>query len=142
MSIKIYSWIALAIIPLLALSACAAPQPASLEEDQVAAMLENILLAINTDDHSAFSRDFSPEMLAAFPEAEFADLRQVLQQASGDYLALDGQPTLLNNGGYAVYRFPCRFEKENVIVTLTFKIGADQVEGLFFDSTNLRAASE
>jgi hypothetical protein len=51
-------------------------------------------------------------------------------------------PQLSNSQGYAVYRLSCKFELEPVIVTATFKTGGTLVEGLFFDSTNLRKVGQ
>lgn len=43
---------------------------------------------------------------------------------------------------YAIYRLTCTYDLESVIVTVTFKVDGDKVEGLFFDSTNLRKISQ
>jgi hypothetical protein len=51
-------------------------------------------------------------------------------------------PSLSNNQGYAVYRFPCKYANETVTVTITFVIGGQEVEGLWFDSANLRKVSQ
>ncbi len=61
----------------------------------------------------------------------------MLQTASGKYVSID-KPTLTNNQGYAVYRFPAKYENETVYVTITFLVGGHKVEGLFFNSVNLR----
>lgn len=132
----------LVLLPLLLalLAGCAAvrPKPAGLTDEQVGAVAENLLKALNTGDHAAFSRDFSDQMKAAFPESEFTKLRDLLAGASGQFQALEGDPKLANNGEYAVYSFPARYEQEQVVVTLTFAIGGDQVVGLFFSSPNLK----
>jgi hypothetical protein len=62
----------------------------------------------------------------------------MLQNVSGKYVSCKTTPQLSNSQGYAVYRLSCSFELEPVIVTVTIKTGGTQVEGLFFDSTNLR----
>lgn len=133
--------VVIALMLIVIASGCAKPQPASLTDDQVGTVVDNILQAINANDSNKFTQDFSAAMISAFPEEQFTQLRDLLQQASGNYVSL-GTPTLINQNGFAIYRFPCQFEKENVIVTVTFTIGGDKVEGLFFDSTNLRAASK
>lgn len=121
------------------LSACSAlqPQPSALSTEQVGQVVENILLAIDAGDYEKFSVDFSDTMKSALPEDKFLELREMLQTSSGKYASC-AAPNLLNNQGYAVYRFLCKFEKEDVTVTVTFKIDGDKVDGLFFDSTNLR----
>jgi len=107
----------------------------------VVEVTENILLALNISDYAAFTRDFSADMLAAFTEDQFTQLRDLLQNASGNYLSMHA-PGLSNSRGYAIYRFPCKFDHEDVIVTITFSFGGDKVEKLFFDSPNLRNASQ
>jgi hypothetical protein len=138
---KFFALAFLALILVVATSGCAKPQPAGLTDDQVAAMVGNILQAINANDYQSFSQDFSDAMKSAFPESQFTQLHDLLQKASGNYASM-GTPVLLNQNGYALYRIPCKYEKEDVIVTVTFAIGGDKVEGLFFDSTNLRSASK
>jgi hypothetical protein len=127
----------LALALLLGLNACTPPQPAGLTDDQVRAVAGNLLQAINQNDYAAFLQDLSAEMVAAFPEEQFQQLRELLQKTSGNYLSL-GQPTLSNTQGYVIYQFPCQYDLEEVTVTITFKIGGNQVEGLFFTSPNLR----
>jgi hypothetical protein len=138
---KFYALAFLALTMIIATSSCAKPQPAGLTDDQVGTVVENILTAINNNDYQKFMQDFSDAMISTFPEAQFTQLRDLLQKASGNYASM-GTPTLLNQNGYALYRIPCKFDKEDVIVTVTFTVGGNKVEGLFFDSTNLRSASK
>lgn len=138
-STRFFSIAALAMLVLGALSSCAAPQPAGLSDAQISGVTENVLQALNENDYARFIQDFSDEMKAAFSEAQFIQLRDLLQTTSGSYLSL-GEPSLSNAQGYVVYRFPCQFDLEEVIVTITFKIGGEQVEGLFFTSPNLRSS--
>jgi len=130
--------LSLSLVILLALSVtgCQA-EPAALSDEQVVEITENILTAINTADYGQFVQDFGTEMVAAIPEDDFIDMRTMLQDSSGNFRTCQS-PTLLNNGGYAIYRMICEFEQEDVVVTITFKIGGDEVDGLFFDSPNLR----
>lgn len=131
---------ALAALLLLVLSGCAAPQPAGLTDAQVSALTGNILQALDENDYPLFVQDFSDPMLAAFPEDQFTLLRDMLQAASGDFVSV-GEANLSNAQGYAVYRLSCQYELETVTVTITFTIGGDKVEGLFFTSPNLRKAN-
>jgi len=138
---KTFALIFIALTLVLATSGCVKPQPAGLNEARVSAVVESILQAINANDLKNFTQDFSDVMKNAFPETEFARLRDMIQKTSGTYLSMSS-PALLNQNGYAIYRFPCKFEKEDVIVTVMFTIGGDKVEGLYFDSTNLRSAGK
>ncbi len=131
----------LSIVLALLLTGCAAPKPAALSSVQVSQAAENILTAINSGNYQNFVQDFSDPMKSAFPEASFTKVRNLLMSASGSYASC-AAPTLSNSQGYAVYRFICKFEKEDVAVTISFKVGGDQVEGLFFDSVNLRKAGQ
>jgi len=131
------------IVTTLFLASCQPPKPAALSNDQVVQVVENTLKAINAGDYQSFTQDFSAEMKNAFTEEQFTSLADMLQNASGNYVSCaDSEPALSNNQDYAVYRLTCTYEKEGVIVTVTFKVDGDKVEGLFFDSTNLRKISQ
>jgi hypothetical protein len=129
----------LILVATIFLTGCQAAQRSSLTDDQVVQAIDNILKAINSADYLGFSKDFSSDLKTAIPEEEFIGLVVVLQRASGKYVSCPAAaPDLSNTEGFAVYRLNCKFDLENVIVQLTYKIGGSQVEGLFFDSTNLR----
>ncbi len=121
----------------LVLSGCAEAEPAGLSTDQVSAAAGNILTALESGDYAAFQQDLSDGMKTYFTPEQIDKLHAMLKTASGSYVSLD-QPTLTNNQGYAIYRFPAKFENETVYVTLSYKVGGDKVEGIWFDSTNLR----
>jgi hypothetical protein len=127
----------------LLLSGCQPAQPASLSNDQIVQLVDQILKSIDAGDYQGFTQDFSDEMKNAFTEQQFSNLATLLHDTSGAYVSCtDSAPSLTNNQGYAVYRLPCKYEKEGVVVTITFKLNGDKVEGLWLDSTNLRNASQ
>jgi hypothetical protein len=128
------------ILVLLVTSGCSAPKPAGLTDQQVTSLTGNVLKAIDANDYQNFTRDFSDQMISAFTQEQFTALQTLLGRASGSYGSL-GTPSLTNNQGYAVYRFQAKYANETVYVTITFLIGGQKVEGLFFDSVNLRKAS-
>jgi hypothetical protein len=128
--------VALVLVMLPGLSGCS-PKPAGLSDQQVASVTENILKAIDANNYPAFTRDFSPQMKSAFTQEKFTQLRAKLQAASGNFIYMD-TPSISNNQGYASYRYPAKYSDETVTVTITFVIGGQEVEGLFFDSPNLR----
>ena len=133
----------LLIVTTLFLTGCQTPKPASLSNDQVVQAVDNILKAIKVSDYQSFRQDFSDEMKDAFTEEQFTNVVNLLQNTSGNYVSCaDSEPELANNQGYAVYRQACTFDKESVIITVTFKVDGSKVEGLFFDSTNLRKISQ
>jgi hypothetical protein len=127
----------LIVLGLIALSGCSEAKPAGLSDDALIGIADNILKAVDANDFSLFSQDLSEQMKAAFSEAQFNGLHDMLLKASGHYQSLD-KPALTNNQGYAIYRFPATYENETVYVTLTFLVGGDKVEGFFLDSPNLR----
>lgn len=126
---------------LMGLIGCSAPEPAGLSEPQATATAENILKAIDANDYPKFSLDFSDKMKSALTEQEFVKLQTMLHNASGNYVSI-GTPTISNNQGYAIYRFPTKYTNETVSMTITFLVGGKTVEGLFFDSVNLRKAPQ
>jgi hypothetical protein len=126
---------------LAGLSGCLPAQKAGLSDQQVASITENILKALDQNNYPAFTHDFSPQMKAAFTQVKFSQLRTMLSNASGNFFYMD-EPGISNKQGYAVYRFPTKYADETVTVTITFVIGGQEVEGLFFDSANLRKVSQ
>jgi len=133
---KTFFFLLLAVVGILTLSGCGAPQPAGLTDEQLVSMVEEILRSLDEDDYDNFTQEFSEPMLNAFTPESFADLRNMLQETSGNFVSV-GDIGLSNRQGYAVYRIPCQYELETVTVTITFAIDGDKVEGLFFTSPNL-----
>jgi hypothetical protein len=80
-------------------------------------------------------------MNSAFSQEQFTKLRNMLQASSGNYVAIN-KLSLSNNQDFAVYRIICTYEREDVVVTIIFKVDGSRVEGLFFDSPNLRTATQ
>ena len=138
---KLISVSALILVLLAGLSGCIPAQKAGLTDQQVASVTENILKALDQGNYPAFTHDFSPQMKAAFTQDKFSQLRTKIYNASGNFIYTD-KPSLSNTQGYAVYRFPTKYADETVTVTITFVVGGQEVEGLFFDSAALRKASQ
>ena len=140
-TIKFAALLGLALVLLAGLSGCSAPKPAGYSDQQVAGMMENILKAIDANDYQQCTQAFSAQMNAAFTQAQFNQIRSMLQKASGAFISV-GTSSLSNNQGYAAYRFTSRYANETVYVTVTFLVGGQKVEGLWFDSANLRKISQ
>ena len=138
---KYLSVSALILMLLAGLSGCLPAQKAGLSDQQVANVTENILKALDENNYQSFTHDFSAQMKSAFPQEKFSQLRTMLYNASGNFIYMDAL-SLSNNQGYAIYRFPTKYDNESVTVTITFVIGGQEVEGLFFDSANLRKVSQ
>jgi hypothetical protein len=133
--------ISASLLVFLVTSGCSTPKPAGLTDQQVASMTENTLKAIDAKDYQKFTQGFSDKMNSVFSQTQFDKLCTLLQTASGSYVSF-GDHSLTNNQGFAVYRFPAKYTNETVYVTITFLIGGQKVEGLFFDSAALRKASQ
>ena len=129
------------ILVLLITSGCSAAKPAGLTDQQVTSLTENMLKALDANNYEDFTRDFSDKMISAFTPDQVTALQALIGNASGKFISI-GTPTLMNNQGYAIYRFPCKYENETVYVTITFLIDGQKVEGLFFDSANLRKPAQ
>ncbi len=129
--------LALLLAMVLLLNGCRA-EPAALSDEEVAQATSDALTALSAGNQEAFVRDFSEDMRALFlEEAQFTALRDMLQETSGSFVSC-AELSLLNRGDYAVYRLRCRFEKEDVMVSVVFRVGGTKIEGLYFDSPNLR----
>jgi hypothetical protein len=137
------TFLVITLVIALFLTGCQPAKPSALTNDQVIGMIERNLTTINARDYQGFTQDFSEAMKSTFSEAQFTSLAELLMQTSGKYVSCaDSQPELSNKQDFAVYRQMCIFDLESVIVTVTFKVDGDKIEGLFFDSTNLRKASQ
>lgn len=131
------------VVSILILTGCQPANPATLSNEKVIQTIDNILKSIDAGNFQGFKQDFSDEMKIAFPQEQFTNLADLLHNNSGNYVSCAGsEPELSNNQGFAVYRLACTYELESVMVTITFKVDGDKVEGLFFDSTNLRNISQ
>jgi hypothetical protein len=111
-----------------------------LADDEIINLTANILTALDSGDYPAFTRDFSDEMLAAFPEDQFTQLRNLIITSSGNFVST-GKLSLSNQEEFTIYRIRCTYQQEDVVVTVVFRIDGVLVEGLFFDSPNLRSGA-
>ena len=125
------------------LAGCQSPKPAALTNDQVIQDVNQFLQAASAGDYQGAISNFSDTMKSVYSESQFNQLRDLLQSASGNYnYCSNEKPSLLNSQGYAVYHLTCKFEKEDVAVTITFKIGGSEIEGLYFSSVGLLKQSK
>jgi Protein of unknown function (DUF3887) len=127
----------LLILSILA-TGCGPANPADLTNDEIIAITKNILTALDNGNYAAFSRDFSDEMKNALPEDQFNKLGDMLHKFSGKFIST-GNLSLSNNQDFALYQIICKYEHEDVVVTIVFRIKGKLVEGLYFDSPYLRA---
>jgi hypothetical protein len=125
-------------------SACSAKQPTSTDVRSFAdPMTENILMAINKDNYSDFSRDFNDKMKIALSEGKYEEKVTPIKQKIGVYIT-DTKEYL----GYEVksekviVRYKAKFtqEPEDVIVKVIFTEQGDKeyISGFWLNSPKLR----
>ncbi len=135
------TFLALGLVAALLLSGCGPAKPSALSNDQVVAVINNILTSMEAGDYAGFTRDFGPILKNAMPESQVKSLTSLITMTSGKFESCDTTPQLANSKDFAVYRLSCKFELEPVIVTVSIKVGGTQVDGLYFASTNLSKAA-
>jgi hypothetical protein len=126
------------LVTTILLAGCQSPKPAALTNDQVIQDVNQFLQAASAGDYQRATNNFSDTMKSVYSEAQFNHLRDLLGKASGHFAYCSNEkPSLTNSQGYAIYHLICKFELEDVAVTISFKIGGTQIEGLYFSSTGL-----
>ena len=99
---------------------------------------ENVLQAYNENNYTKFTKDMSGVMIKAISESRFDELVNLVSISSGKYLSKE-LASSMEDRGYVVYIYVCEFEKEPVQITISFKLGYYEIEGLYFDSVNIRS---
>lgn len=136
-------------LAVLLLTGCNSARPLSDEEArQFAATVqetsENLLLALNEQDHAAYTRDMDAQMLAVSGEDAFAQVYEGIIGKIGRYVpgSLEMSQVLVQ-GQYHIVIYNARFEQEegDVTVRVVYSTAGDRplVSGLWFDSPKLRA---
>ena len=104
---------------------------------EVDIMAENILQSLSEEDYAKFSKDFSANLKKSMNKSQFNELKIRLSNSSGDYISKSPFSKTFNSG-YDIYLYTCDFEKEQVFLSLSFKENPEKIEGIWFDSKNLR----
>ncbi len=104
-------------------------------------IMHNILVSLNKDDYTGFSRDFSAKVKNALNQTAFDQLYTQTQTALGDFQSVLFVSSTVQNG-VEIIIYVAHFAKEpaGLVATLGLqKTGSSyQVQGLNFDSPNLR----
>ena len=127
------------------LPACSTTTASNLTEPPFASQItENLLLAVNAGDYSAFSKDFDASLIKALPAQSFPkQFTGGIQGKIGNYQAnskrffqASSQAQFITVIYYAVYSM----EPGAVLIQISFTIveGRPLVSGLFFNSPKLR----
>lgn len=105
-----------------------------ISEAEAIEMAENALMAFNTGDYAAWSRDWSDTMKSAIDEDAFQTFRSQYHGALGDYVEISkvtGGP----GGDPGTYRwtYDVEFEQRAYTVWFGFKAGSKRIEGVSFE---------
>ncbi len=101
---------------------------------------DNLLLALNENNYTRYSRDFSKEM-SALNITMFEQNRAMILSKIGLYVAR-GEATVTRNGDYIAASYRADFEQETgVDIRVIFKETdpSHQIYGLWFNSPKLRS---
>jgi hypothetical protein len=137
-------WI-LALFILLVLTACSSVKQLPADEaeafaQQVDALSENLLQAINNQDYAAYTRDMDADMQKASTSENFKELCQLLSSKEGKYL--DRKLVRVEEKDqYRAVIYDARFEQEEFVsVRVVYNIAGSTplIGGLWFDSVKLR----
>jgi hypothetical protein len=103
--------------------------------DRAQAIAQSMLLAYNSGDYQAFSRDWSSPVKAMASERAFREFRDENLPATGRFRALTSiTPTAgQQDADHASYEVLAQFERQDgVLFTMTLSAGGAKVEGLEF----------
>jgi len=129
---------------LMIFSVCSAKQPSAEDVRPFAdSMTENILMAMNEDNYSNFSKDFTDKMKIAISDENYKDKITPIKEKIGEYIANSKEYL-----GYEVknerltvkYKANFTTEPEDVIVRVVFTDQGDKesVSGFWLNSPKLR----
>ncbi len=140
----IITLMAISMIFILLLAGCST-QTTETDVSYAGPMLDNVLNGIKDKDYAAFSQDFSSSMKSAFTQEQFDAMVTLLESKIGDYegKTLSGSTvTKNNNQAFTVVVYKAKYSKESGDVQITISFSDDNgkksIEGLFFNSPNLR----
>jgi hypothetical protein len=99
---------------------------------------ENVLITLNSNDYSGFSRDFDQAMKNALPQTAFNKLYGQIKSAVGDYQSKQYESASMQNNVFTV-RYLAKYSSEPAGVWITISFDTDQkVGGLYFNSPKLQ----
>jgi hypothetical protein len=136
--------ITILLLSALFIPGCSRPAQSSLPEPSYSREItENVMLAINSNDFSKYSRDFDPTMKQAMTQQAFEQVRTSITSKIGMYVpgSLQFSQAILQTN-YIVIIYTCKFADEpgDVTITISFQSidGNNLVAGLYFNSPKLR----
>ena len=105
--------------------------------DRAQAIAQNMLVAYNSGDYQAFSRDWSSPVEFVVREQAFQKFRDENLPATGPFKAITSMTPVAGkqNADHASYQVHATFqERESVLFTITLSANSAKVEGLEFNS--------
>lgn len=109
------------------------PGPAVVGTDRAQAIAHNMLVAYNSGDYQAFSRDWSPAARLLVGQRSFREFRDENLPVTGPYKAITSVTPVAGrqDAGHASYRVHATFQRqEGVVFTITLSADGAKVEGL------------
>lgn len=134
--------IALVVIAVVAYSTYTVKEPVDVVKVREYAdpIAENILLAMNENNYTKFSKHFDEMMKNALPHAVFNETNAMIKSKIGDYSSKEFWKAEVE-GPITIVYYKAKFIQEpEVIIKVGFQkiLGEMKVSGLFFDSPKLR----
>lgn len=105
--------------------------------DRAQLIAENMLVAYNSGDYQAFSRDWSSPVKLVVGERAFQKFRDENLPATGPFKAITSVTPVADqqDADHASYQVHATFQKrESVVFTITLSADDGKVEGLEFNS--------
>ncbi len=127
------------IVAILLVSGCAKTEPMQAQYPLADEKAENILEGLNRADYAMFSRDLSDSLRQTMDEQYMQRLGKFIRENSGEYVAKALAASKDENSMHTL-SYDCQFSLESVYFTITFNEDYSKVEGIYFDSINMRKA--
>lgn len=93
----------------------------ALGEDEALEHGENLLEGLRDGDYEAYTRDFDDDMIGMVTPEVFTEVRTLVTELSGDYIAIDRYALEeADTRGYVTWGFDATFSDEPVWIGLTY----------------------
>ncbi len=142
---KIFIMLAITLIAGTLLPGCGAERLSESDVSYAGPILDNVLTGIRDNHYDEFSRDFSDKMKTALTQENFEILVTTLNSKIGDYesKSFSGATNAIkDNNTYTVVIYKAKYSKETndvqITITLSDNNGKKLIEGLLFNSPNLK----
>ena len=133
----------LLVVILLFSFGCAAKVDVEAVRSYADSMTENLLIGMNKEDYTVFSRDFDEAMKKAIPESKFSDLIAQINGKIGSYVPNSKEfERAYKTGKFVNVVYKAKFTNESSPVTVRIVFnevnGEHKISGIWFNSPKLR----